>query len=244
MQTGTLNADTAANAASQLNSDTAFSITRTTSTKVKASAATSPQASSLTSSAPLSSPSSSLSSTSGILSSADASNWVPAAKTQPTSTPETGSSPSPDSATSTAQRAPTAATPSALSMSAKIGIGLGVPLGVVILTLMVALLFWKRRKRNRSPRLSHLGKPNTGAGSYALNEDQKTEAATGKDARSSNTQAHTSGISSADLRASILSDPPTVSSLGPSEVHGDDIPPYSRELMGSPGVLVYELPGS
>ena len=159
--------------------------------------------------------------------------------TSPTST-QSGSS-STASGTSqpsgTASQAPTISTskaPSKLSSSAKIGIGLGVPLGIIILGLIGALLF-RFRQHKRGSRLKHHG--NMIPDMLYPAEDKcsiphKNEA-TGE------VQSKEGNIAINELK----NQNDTAShGRGPHEMHGDHVPPYSRELLGDLGSGRQELP--
>ncbi|KAL9063257.1 MAG: hypothetical protein Q9161_009561 [Pseudevernia consocians] len=134
-----------------------------------------------------------------------------------------------------------------LATSTKIGIGLGVPLGVIIVAI-IAFLCMRHIRHKKQSRLRHSGNI-AAAGVYpASDQDMKLNAVQVEkktDVAASLEQTGPLPVSPLEQRAPVspLGHEEDVSpSANIRELHGWDIPPYSRELEGSPAPVRKELP--
>ena len=122
----------------------------------------------------------------------------------------TDSSPS---TTSVVPAASSSAPPHGLSTAAKVGVGLGVPLGIIILAIIGFVILRQQKFR----KISHVEQhENTAAARLYPNEGYIDNAG--------------SGGGTLEIKH------------GLHEIHGTEVPAHSRELEGSPGVRRHELP--
>ena len=134
------------------------------------------------------------------------------------------------STTSAAKSSSTAASQNHVS-SAKIGVGVGLPVAIVSIGL-IGLLIWRHLKHKNESRLRHHGII-AAAGLYPVNEEGENNA--GQTDQRNMTDAGNE------------SDTQELEKNNVHEIQGTEIPAYSRELIGSPGVRREELasrPGS
>lgn len=135
----------------------------------------------------------------------------------------TTTSPSQSTSDSTA-RANLAAASSGLASSVKVGIGLGVPLGLIILSI-VGFLIFQHQKHRKGLRLRYHGKIAANGLNAAV--DERCEATEDGGER---------------VNLAEKDEPQVIEEEGVHEIHGLEVPAYSRELAGSPGVRRQELP--
>ena len=152
------------------------------------------------------------------------SSSIPVASITPTTVKNNTSVVQSSSQSSKPSQAISTSTSSSLTASAKIGIGLGVPLGLMIIAIAaLAVLFVKRRGR------ASWSTPRTGlppAEKDAALSEKRIAANEGGEERGDSTLHDT------------VASPENIL----PEKDGINIPPYSRELPGSPGVRRHELP--
>ena len=134
------------------------------------------------------------------------------------------------STTSAAKSSSTAASQGHVS-SAKIGAGVGVPLGIAFIAL-IGFLTWRHLRYKNESRLRHHGII-AAAGLYPVNEEGENNAAPTdhRNMTDAGNESDTHGLEKNNVH----------------EIQGTEIPAYSRELIGSPGVPRGELasrPGS
>ena len=134
------------------------------------------------------------------------------------------------STTSAAKPSSTVASQSHVS-SAKIGVGVGVPLGIVSIGL-IGFLIWRHLRYKNESRLRHHGII-AAAGLYPVNEEGENTAGQTdhRDMTDAGNESDTQGLEKNNVH----------------EIQGTEIPAYSKELIGSPGVPRGELasrPGS
>lgn len=115
---------------------------------------------------------------------------------------------------------------SGLSFSAKVGIGLGVPLGVIILAIFG--FFVLRHQRNRQSRLGGPENAAAATATHPANDEQGKRLGPGE--------------AGGNLTTPRSHDRPHGLNQNAHEIHEPDLPPYSREAPGSPGVWKQELP--
>ena len=135
------------------------------------------------------------------------------------------------SSTTSAAKSSSTAAPQGHVSSAKIGVGVGVPLGLVAIGL-IGLLIWRHLRYKNESRLRHHGII-AAAGLYPVNEEGENNAG----------QTHQRNMTAAGNE----SDTQGLEKSNVHEIEGTEIPAYSRELIGSPGVRRGELasrPGS
>lgn len=119
---------------------------------------------------------------------------------------------------------------SGLTDASKIGIGLGVPFGVLVVSVIVGFLIICRRRHKKTSRLEHHGTLAAVGVHPAVGEEEKV--------------GHASEIISAIQQPEHGLRPEMEGSggvKGAHEVHGDAVPFYRRELPGSAGVKRWEL---
>ena len=134
------------------------------------------------------------------------------------------------STTSAAKSSSTVASQGHVS-SAKIGVGVGVPLGIVSIGL-IGFLTWRHLRYKNESRLRHHGII-AAAGLYPVNEEGENNAGQTdhRDMTDAGNESDTQGLEKNNVH----------------EIQGTEIPAYSRELIGSLGVPRGELasrPGS
>ena len=150
--------------------------------------------------------------------------------TSSTSTSSSSTSSAASSTTSAAKASSTAA-PQGQVSSAKIGVGVGVPLGIISIGL-IGLLIWRHLRYKNESRLRHHGII-AAAGLYPVNEEGENNAGQTdhRNMTDAGSESDTQGLEKNNVH----------------EIQGTEIPAYSRELIGSPGVPRGELgsrPGS
>ncbi|CAF9920567.1 MAG: hypothetical protein ALECFALPRED_001568 [Alectoria fallacina] len=150
---------------------------------------------------------------------ATTSTSIPASTTtaSPTPTSVTTSTPTPTSSTTPIIKSSSATASPGLDPSAKIGIGLGVPLGLIVLAT-IGFLTLRYRRHKQVSRLRH--QSNIAAGGLSPAEQKGKKDVT--DVENSN-------------------EPQGPENNHVHEIQGTAIPAYSRELAGSPGVRWQEL---
>ena len=183
-----------------------------------------PQTFATTSTLPSSSPTTSTSTPSSTTSSTHSSksSTLSTAKASSSSSSAAKSS---STTTSAAKASSTAASQGHVS-SAKIGVGVGVPVGIASVGL-IGLLIWRHLKYKNESRLRHHGII-AAAGLYPVNEEGENNAGQ-TDQRTmtdAGDESDTQGLEKNNVH----------------EIQGTEIPAYSRELLGSPGVRREELP--
>ncbi|CAD6563948.1 MAG: hypothetical protein ASARMPRED_002580 [Alectoria sarmentosa] len=185
-------------------------------TRIDLSFQASPQISSTTST--FIPPASATTSTS-IPASATTSTSIPASATTATPTPAsvTTSTPTPTLSTTPITQSSSATASPGLDPSAKIGIGLGVPLGLILLAT-IGFLTLRHRRHKQVSRLRHHSNI-AAAGLYPAEEKDERDIT--------------------DVENS--SEPRGLENNHVHEIQGTAIPAYSRELPGSPGVRWQEL---
>ena len=130
---------------------------------------------------------------------------------------------SPVSSSAAATTTSPSSSSSGLDQSAKIGIGLGVPLGLLI-TAIFAYMVYRYSRNKKISRGRHVGNI-AAAGLYPAADNADAEKLDAVAVQAKDDDNH--GVSSVS---------------GKGELHGDHIPPYTRELEGSPGLGKRELP--
>ena len=132
----------------------------------------------------------------------------------------TSSSSSITRTTSTSDAPSPSPTPSASNQSVKIGAGIGAPLGASA-TAIIGYLFYRFNKNRRSSRERHVGNI-AAAGLYPVVDDA---------------DSGEKGI----FDAGVLQTRNEMTRAPASQLHGDHVPLYSIELVGSPGLERKEL---
>jgi len=140
----------------------------------------------------------------------------------PTSTGSSSVGPNPSRLSSATPSATTSPVSSGLTASAKVGIGLGVPLGVIVCNAVGSLIF-RYLRHKQSSRLRHHGNV-AAAGLYPAVDES----------------AHAAG-SSGGVKELKNDGGNGGEEKGPHEMQGEEVPAYSRELPGSPGPARSEL---
>ena len=188
-----------------------------------------PQTFATTSTLPSSSPTTSTSTPTSTTSSTHSSKSSTISTTKASSSTSSAAKSS-SSTTSAAKSSSTAASQGHVS-SAKIGVGVGVPVGIISIGL-IGLLIWRHLRYKNESRLRHHGII-AAAGLYPVNEEGGNN--TGQTVQRNRTHARnesdTQGLEKSNVH----------------EIQGTEIPAYSRELIGSAGVRRGELasrPGS
>ena len=143
-----------------------------------------------------------------------ATNTLSTSSVQNTDSPSSGTS----SGTSSSSKPTQSSSPdTGLSSSDKVGIGLGVPLGVLVIGLMAFLLVYYQRKRKRAGRRDDEAPPDIREkGNSSVHETMDAKDQEAQEPQGLGGDVH--------------------------EIAEGEVPQYSRELEGSPGVWRHELP--
>ena len=182
-----------------------------------------PQTFATTTTLPSSSPTTSTSSPTSTTSSTHSSKSSTVSTAKASSS--TSSAASSSSSTTSAAKSSSTATSQGHVSSAKIGVGVGVPLSIVSIGL-IGFLIWRHLKYKNESRLRHHGII-AAAGLYPVNEEGQSN--TGQTDQRNMTDAGNE------------SDTQRLEKNNVHEIQGTEIPAYSRELIGSPGVPRGEL---
>ena len=188
-----------------------------------------PQTFATTSTLPSSSPTTSTSTPKSTTSSTHSSKSSTISTTKASSS--TSSAAKSSSSTTSAAKSSSTAAPQGHVSSAKIGVGVGVPVGIISIGL-IGLLIWRHLRYKNESRLRHHGII-AAAGLYPANEEGEHNA--GQTVQRNRTHARNE------------SDTQGLEKNNVHEIQGTEIPAYSRELIGSAGVRRGELasrPGS
>lgn len=130
------------------------------------------------------------------------------------------------STTSSAAKSSTAAASSKYHPNTKVGVGVGVSLGIIAVAV-IGFLILRYAKHKRDSRLRHHGVI-AAAGLYPVTDESDSNAG-GMEQRNMTTVGNDSGA-------------PDLEKDQVHEIQGTEIPPHSRELIGSPGLRRQELP--
>jgi len=165
-------------------------------------------------------------------------------------TSQTKTEPSPSAVASAAVTASATSTPAGLSSVAKIGIGLGVPLGVIIAAAVIGFLMYRYRRHKQNSRLQHHGfiqasrsysTGDEGARAFGFRRKAGPIKALKHDNNSCGSEPPVSPMTRSKSKE-MRYDTYTRRSESAHELHGHDVPDVSRELPGSHSMRPSELP--